>query len=92
MDLSPFPCALRIAYSYLLDPPGLALVAVTYMVLPMMAIWFGDEMGYSTGHWLGGYYIDEPTPGIMVKIVGWILLCLTPAAVHVFKWRLELGA
>jgi len=80
-----------IVYACLLDPPGLAVVAVGYMVIPMGAIWFGDELGSSTGHWFGGGYIDVPSPGIIVKFLGWILLCLTPVVVLTFKWRLELG-
>ena len=80
-----------IAYALYLGPPALTLVAVCYMVLPMAAIWFGNELGSQSGHWLGRCYIDRSSPGIMVKILGWILLCLAPLAVHTVKMRLELG-
>jgi hypothetical protein len=42
--------------------------------VPLLLIYFGDEMGSATGYWLKGEYIDEPTPGIFVQVFGWILL------------------
>ncbi len=72
-----------IAYALYLGPPNLILIAVGYMVLPMAAIWFGDELGSQSGLWL----VDRSSPGIIVKILGWILLCLAPVAVHTFKMQ-----
>ncbi len=78
-----------IGYALYLGPPKLILIAVYYMVLPLGAIWFGDELGSQSKNWLARGYIDRTSPGIMVKIVGWILLCVAPVAVYTFKMRLE---
>ncbi len=69
-----------------LQPWHLIYAAIAYMVLPLAAIWYGDELGEYTSGW----HINMPTPGVMVKILGWILLTLTPLAVYTLKLRLEL--
>ena len=38
-----------------------------------LSIVFGDEIGSYTGRVRGGY-IDTPTPGIVVRIIGFLLL------------------
>lgn len=72
-------------YAALLQPPQLLVVALGYLVAPLAFIWFGDELGGCASRWR----INKPTPGIFVKLIGWILLCLTPLAVHMVKTRSE---
>jgi len=74
-----------VAYAASLNPPGLWVVAVAYMIAPMIAIWFGDPLGGDMAEWFGFEQYD-----LLVEILGWLVLCLTPLAVHLFKWRLEL--
>ena len=74
-------------YSVLLRPASLLIMAVVYMALPMVAIWFGDELGSVKG---GFRQFDSPTPGVIVRICGWLLLLLTPIVVKCFKLRMEL--
>lgn len=51
------------------------LVAGGYLVMPLLCIWFGDEMGGYIGA-LPGPAVNKPTPGCLVKICGWFLLLL----------------
>jgi hypothetical protein len=46
-----------------------------FVILPLACIWFGDEMGGYTGASWGGAITDE-TPGLLVRIAGWLLLLL----------------
>ncbi len=75
------------AYALLLRPASVALYAVAYMVLPLGAIWYGDELGSFSSGWR----LNLPTPGIMVKVAGWALLLTAPLAVCAIKARMELG-
>lgn len=55
----------------------LAVGACVYIGFCLVCIWYGDELGaYRGGR------INSPTPGIMIRIVGWILLLLTPLVVY----------
>jgi hypothetical protein len=74
-------------FALLLQPTSMVIYAIGYMVIPLAAIWYGDYLG----SFFSGWRLNLPTPGIMVKLVGWILLFLTPLAVYAFKLRLELG-
>ena len=54
----------------------MAFVLAIYLMLPVGCIWFSDAMGGydgSMGHWAP---ITYPSPGILVRIVGWVLLLL----------------
>ncbi len=70
-----------------LQPTSMMLVAIGYMILPLVAIWYGDDLG----GFASGWRLNQPTPGIMVRVAGWILLLITPLAVYAFKLRIELG-
>jgi hypothetical protein len=50
------------------------LRVLIFLVLPLGCIWYGDELGGYTGRW-GSEYIDTPTPGFLVQLGGWMLLC-----------------
>lgn len=60
------------------------LVAAGYLVMPLLCIWFGDEMGGYIGA-LPGPAINKPTPGCLVKLCGWFLLFL-PAIILLFSF------
>jgi hypothetical protein len=52
---------------------GTVLIVAAYLLLPLLCIWFGDEMGSYIGT-LPGPAINKPTPGCLVRIGGWVLL------------------
>jgi hypothetical protein len=54
---------------------GSILLVAGYLLIPLLCIWFGDEMGVYTGT-LPGPAINKATPGCLVKVAGWVLLFL----------------
>jgi hypothetical protein len=44
-----------------------------FLVLPLACVWFSDELGDYIGQ-TGSGYITERSPGILVRIMGWLLL------------------
>lgn len=54
---------------------GTLLIIAVYLVIPLLCIWFSDEMGNYTGT-LPGPAVNKTTPGCLVKIAGWVLLLL----------------
>ena len=56
-------------------PEGLFRM-LTYLLLPMVCIWFSDAMGNFTGIRMGlaSPAITQTTPGLAVAIGGWLLL------------------
>lgn len=67
-------------------PDKMALQTAMFLALPLAFIWFGDEIGSYTGWWRG-HYIDKPTPGCLLRVIGWALLFTTPIAIYGFKMR-----
>jgi len=57
-----------------------------FLLLPMACIWFSDEMGGVTGVRMRmiGPRITQPSPGCMVKFMGWVLLLLPIIWVIIF--------
>jgi len=47
------------------------------LILGLLCIWFGDELGGMVGY-LGHGRITSRTPGEIVRFVGWLLLALLP--------------
>jgi|SRR5215213_926528 len=58
---------------------GFVLAVAAYLLVPLLCIWFGDEMGNFVGT-LPGPAINKPSPGCLVRVGGWVLLVL-PAIV-----------
>ncbi len=54
---------------------GTVLAVAGYLLIPLLCIWFGDEMGDYTGT-LPGPAMNKTTPGCLVKVAGWVLLFL----------------
>lgn len=55
------------------------------LLLPMVCIWFADELGEYIGTFPGPA-INRKTPAWMVKLGGWVLLLL-PAIIFLFLLR-----
>ena len=64
----------------LLEVVGLR--AIIWLILSLACIWFGDEMGEYMG-WAGHGMITSPSPGGLVKFMGWLLLVL-PGLIFIF--------
>lgn len=47
------------------------------LILPLVCIWFGEQMGAYTGS-MRGHYISTQTPGCLVAAGGWMLLLGAP--------------
>jgi hypothetical protein len=54
---------------------GAVLVVAGYLLIPLLCILFGDEMGNYIGT-LPGPAINKSTPGCLVSLGGWVLLLL----------------
>jgi len=61
-----------------------AFMVMLFCLLPLACIWFGGAMGGYVGP-AGMTGITEPTPGIIVCILGWLLLLL-PVIAPVIGW------
>jgi hypothetical protein len=55
-------------------PIGVVKIAI-FMLLPLVLIWFPEEMGSFTGV-IRGQYINTETPGCLVAFGGWLVLLL----------------
>ena len=56
-------------------------VVAAFLILPLSCIWFSDAMGGFVGPvWRGA--ITGPSPALLVRIAGWLLLLL-PAIVGI---------
>jgi len=72
-------------HSVFLHSSQLTVVTAGYVIAPLAFIWFGDELG----GYASGWQINQPTPGVFIKLMGWVLLCLTPLVVWSVRIRLE---
>ena len=52
-----------------------AFLALLFVLFPLACIWFGDAMGGFTGP-AGTIGITAPSPGVFVRILGWVVLLL----------------
>ena len=52
-----------------------ALKIGIFLILPLACIWFADAMGGYTGP-TANMAITAPSPGMIVRILGWVLLLL----------------
>ncbi len=63
---------------------GAAFMVMIFCALPMGCIWFGEAMGGYTGQ-AETIGITAPSPGIIVRILGWLVLLL-PVIAPVISW------
>ncbi len=59
------------------DRVRLALTVAGCVLIPLLLIWFPDELGSFKGYVRGGY-INRETPGCVLAAVGWVLLVGVP--------------
>lgn len=52
---------------------GAVLATAAYLLIPLLCIWFADEMGNYVGTFPGPA-INKRTPGCFIRIAGWGLL------------------
>lgn len=68
----------------LFSPPA-ALKILAALPFPLALIWFGDELGDYTGSW-GRQTIDAPSPGWLLRLLGWIMLLAPAFLIPVTAW------
>ncbi|MDY6863301.1 MAG: hypothetical protein SV062_09980 [Thermodesulfobacteriota bacterium] len=59
--------------AFLVDGLEGMLDFIMFLMLPLVCIWFSDEMGSYTGL-IRGHLITSESPGWLVAFLGWILL------------------
>ena len=69
------------------DMIGTLLLISVALILPLVCIWFADEMGGYTGSLSS---ITKISPSIFIRIGGWVLLFL-PVIRGIIIWWIESG-
>lgn len=64
-----------IATAYWLKGGEIACKAVIFSFFPVACIWFSDAVGDYNGN-MGSMPITQLSPGIYVRLLGWVLLLL----------------
>jgi hypothetical protein len=59
------------------------LTVAAFVLIPLVLIWFPDELGSFKGLVRGGY-IDRETPGCVLAAAGWALLVGVPLALFLY--------
>ncbi len=65
---------------------GRVFLVLGFLSFCLGCIWFGDEMGDFTGMGAKGIYISLPTPGILIRIMGWVFLALPVVVPLIWEW------
>ncbi len=73
--LSAIVAIIYLVVAYVAGGPAAAVKCVMFVLLPLVVIWFPDEMGAFTGV-VSGHYINAETPGGLVAFAGWLVLLL----------------
>lgn len=58
------------------------LVLAAALMFPLALIWFPDELGDFTGYVGRGGMIDNPTPAVLVSLMGWFFLVGMPVLIY----------
>lgn len=69
------------------DDPRVVVKLAMILILPLAAIWFSDDLGSLTGVTFGrfsGPVVTTASPGVIVRIGGWILL-LSPVIADLLR-------
>lgn len=53
-----------------------------FLLLPLVLIWFPEELGSMTGYFLKGSYVNAESPPILLSIMGWFLLVGVPVLLY----------
>ena len=72
--------SLAVAFFYVggacwLEGGEIACKALAFTILPLACIWFSESMGNATGM-LGSISINQESPGVIIRWLGWVLLLL----------------
>jgi hypothetical protein len=62
-----------LALGYWIGGPYTVIQTAVFLLFPMAAIWFSEELGSLTGN-IRLQFIDRTSPGLLVAIFGWLLL------------------
>jgi len=81
--LSALVCIIYIIFAFLDEGGGFAFSTLGASFVLLMIIWNADDIGSYTGGKFSGW-MTSPTPGWLVRILGWIFL-LTPGVVIIYS-------
>lgn len=57
------------------------------VVMPLLLIWFPDELGSATNYFAGhSFRVNAETPPILISIMGWLFLIGLPLLLY-FLWK-----
>lgn len=62
-----------------------ALCSVIFLLIPLVLIWFPEQIGEFTGPMLRGGYVDQPSHPAVIASIGWVFL----AAVPILIWYMS---
>jgi hypothetical protein len=68
--------------------PKSSVVVFGFCLFVLAFIWFGNEVGNIKGYF-SGHWIDQPSPGVFVSFLGWIIL-LIPMFIFIYHAIVEL--
>jgi hypothetical protein len=75
--LSGLLALIYLIFAFCAGGPQTGLKVLAFLILPLACIWFSDSMGNYTGKFpISGGGINQPTPGCLVCIGGWLLLLM----------------
>jgi hypothetical protein len=52
------------------------------LLVPLVLIWFPEQLGSFTGYVGRGGNIDTPTPGFLIAGIGWFMLLGVPVVIY----------
>jgi hypothetical protein len=61
---------------------GNVLKGCAVLVLPMVLIWFPEELGGLTGFAMRGATVDTETPQVLISVMGWFFLIGLPVIAY----------
>ncbi len=81
--LSLIVASVYLVVAYLFADTYVLLKIISFLLVGIVCIWFGDPLGRLTG-FMGNISVNQETPDSVIKILGWIVLLLVPAILLVF--------
>ena len=61
--------------AYWIGGGEIACKTLAFVILPLTCVWFSEAMGNYTGM-MGSMPINQESPGVIVRLLGWVLLFL----------------
>ena len=76
-------CIAYLIGSYLYADAGTILFMAAALIVPIVSIWFAGELGSLLGP-SGSKLIPGPSPTLVVRVFGWLVLLILPGLLMFF--------